>query len=50
MANGTLLLSSVDESDPREFLCFLKPGRLSTAAQRSSAVNLEVHGRFEFRI
>ncbi|CAH8866741.1 unnamed protein product [Trichobilharzia szidati] len=43
LANGTLLLSSVDESDPREFLCFLKPGRLSTAAQRSSAVNLEVH-------
>ncbi|KAF7257562.1 hypothetical protein EG68_05127 [Paragonimus skrjabini miyazakii] len=43
LPNGTLLLSSVDESDPREFLCFLKPGRLSTAAQRSSAVNLEVH-------
>ncbi|CAH8604106.1 unnamed protein product [Heterobilharzia americana] len=43
LSNGTLLLSSVDESDPREFLCFLKPGRLSTAAQRSSAVNLEVH-------
>ncbi|GAA51224.1 down syndrome cell adhesion molecule homolog [Clonorchis sinensis] len=42
-SNGTLLLSNVDESDPREFLCFLKPGRLSTAAQRSSAVNLEVH-------
>ncbi|CAL8072292.1 unnamed protein product [Calicophoron daubneyi] len=41
--NGTLLVSNVDESDPREFLCFLKPGRLSTAAQRSSAVNLEVH-------
>ncbi|KAG5440946.1 Down syndrome cell adhesion molecule, partial [Clonorchis sinensis] len=44
-SNGTLLLSNVDESDPREFLCFLKPGRLSTAAQRSSAVNLEVHGK-----
>uniref|UniRef100_A0A5K4EWD3 Putative cell adhesion molecule n=1 Tax=Schistosoma mansoni TaxID=6183 RepID=A0A5K4EWD3_SCHMA len=43
LSNGTLLLSNVDESDPREFLCFLKPGRLSTAAQRSSAVNLEVH-------
>ncbi|KAF8567961.1 hypothetical protein P879_03070 [Paragonimus westermani] len=43
LPNGTLLLSNVDESDPREFLCFLKPGRLSTAAQRSSAVNLEVH-------
>ncbi|THD28950.1 Cell adhesion molecule [Fasciola hepatica] len=43
LQNGTLLLSYVDDSDPREFLCFLKPGRISTAAQRSSAVNLEVH-------
>ncbi|XP_018653686.1 putative cell adhesion molecule [Schistosoma mansoni] len=43
LSNGTLLLSNVDESDPREFLCFLKPGRLSTAAQRSSAVNLEFY-------
>ncbi|VDP81984.1 unnamed protein product [Echinostoma caproni] len=43
LSNGTLLLSYVDDSDPREFLCFLKPGRISTAAQRSSAVNLEVH-------
>lgn len=46
LQNGTLLLSYVDDSDPREFLCFLKPGRISTAAQRSSAVNLEVHGKF----
>lgn len=45
LPNGTLFLSNVDDSDPREFLCFLKPGRLSTAAQRSSAVNLEVHGK-----
>ncbi|VDN30372.1 unnamed protein product [Dibothriocephalus latus] len=43
--NGTLVISQVEESDPRKFLCFLTPKESSTATPISVAVNLEVHGR-----
>nr|VZI43615.1 unnamed protein product [Spirometra erinaceieuropaei] len=41
--NGTLVISQVEESDPRKFLCFLTPKESSTATPISVAVNLEVH-------
>ncbi|VDL97111.1 unnamed protein product [Schistocephalus solidus] len=42
--NGTLVISQVEESDPRKFLCFLTPKESSTATPISVAVNLEVRG------
>uniref|UniRef100_A0A0R3XD89 Ig-like domain-containing protein n=1 Tax=Hydatigena taeniaeformis TaxID=6205 RepID=A0A0R3XD89_HYDTA len=42
--NGTLVISQVEESDPRKFLCFLTPKESTTATPISVAVNLEIHG------
>lgn len=43
-SNGTLVISQVEESDPRKFLCFLTPKESTTATPISVAVNLEIHG------
>ncbi|KAL5968640.1 hypothetical protein TSMEX_003624, partial [Taenia solium] len=42
-SNGTLVISQVEESDPRKFLCFLTPKESTTATPISVAVNLEIH-------
>ena len=44
-ANGTLVITQVEESDPRKFLCFLTPKESTTATPISVAVNLEIHGK-----
>ncbi|VDD75314.1 unnamed protein product [Mesocestoides corti] len=48
--NGTLVISRVEESDPRKFLCFLTPKESTTATPISVAVNLEIHANYAVQL
>ncbi|VEL25281.1 unnamed protein product [Protopolystoma xenopodis] len=44
LENGTLVIKDVQETDPAQYFCFLKSNKSTTVKDRSTALNLLVHG------